>query len=235
MRKLQIRKYTSVEEFSRDVQVASQLILKNRQLIENICDKASVSYDKRRELVIANFPKIISAIETLNDVLPNMSNWINKIHVASDDDMRSKLVRSVALMTEKSAKLKTRFLTTARHMTGQTSKKFRALSNSVKVHVDSELSGLYRASEIDILMMPSKDTAINVAVLSYSDLKDTSGFIYPKFFAYLSDADKGVEVRSSPFESFHHKSGENMETAAQAARYLLSRFKTMNIQSKGAK
>lgn len=226
MRKLRVRKYESKEEIARDLQAASRILTKSRMMIEECRANASAALPKRQAIVAAKFPQIISTVAALDVVLPNMSNWITGSPTESCT-ATAKVIEQLAL---KHAKAKTKFLTTARVMAGQTSKRFRALSNQVKVRVDNALYGTYAQSKINLMLLPDDNGGtVTAAMLSYSEMRDQSGYVYPNFYAYLFETASGVEVRSSPFFSLAYHKGEPVKSASEASKLLLARLTLLDI------
>ena len=227
MRKLRVRKYESKEEIARDLQAASRILTKSRMMIEECRANSAAPLSKRQEMVSRKFPKIISAVATLDAVIPNMSNWIMGTPEQDVCEATTKTIEQLALKHEKA---KTKFLSTARVMAGQTSKRFRALSNQVKARVDNALYGTYKQSKINLMLLPvSEGETVTAALLSYSDMRDQSGYVYPNFYAYLFETASGVEVRSSPFFSLSYLKGEPVKSAADASRLVLARLTMLDI------
>jgi len=227
MRKLRVRKYENKEEIARDLQAASRILTKSRMMIEECRANATAPLPKRQEIVARKFPRIISVVATLDAVIPNMSNWMMGTPEQNICDATTKTIEQLALKHEK-AKIK--FLTAARVMAGQTSKRFRALSNQVKVRVDNALVGTYKQSKINLMMLPDTNGGtVTAALLSYSDMRDQSGYVYPNFYTYLFETASGVEVRSSPFFSLAYHKGEQVKSAAEASRLVLSRLTMLDI------
>ena len=232
MRKLQIRKYKDENEFAHDLYAVSRAVLKNRRVVDSLRDSSVATYDKRKELASTEFPKIVETIRALDDVLPNMARWLDgQSHTDIDGEQLEKLTASVAKVASKSKKMKRAFISTARVFSGQTSKRFRAFSNQVKIHIDAALSGVYDSSDMSVLMMPDRkdNSVVNVAMLSYRGVTDKTGFVYPCFYSYLADTASGIEIRSSPFESLEYVPGEKINSVASAASYLLGRFGNLDI------
>lgn len=218
-----------MEEVARDVHAASRLLTTKRLMIDECRASSGLSLDKRKKIVSAKFPAIIEGMETLDSVLPNIHNWLAS-HAEADDETAS-LAAVVDRLNERHDKSKTKFISAARVMAGQTSKRFRSLSNQVKVHLDDALYGTYKTSKMSLLMLPTADARepVTAVMLSYSDLRDASGYVYPKFFSYIYETAAGVEVRSSPFFSLTYRKGEAVKTAPAASRILLARLTAMGI------